>query len=90
LGLSTDRVDVSSRTSEVSVDCVDAVLAVLDDESLAVEPESLGSCPWPAPKDLARLEIAFAELLVWVKLDKIREKSRRRFLDSDDEIDDRS
>ena len=35
---------VSTRTSDVSlVDRVDAVLVVLNDDSLAVEPESRGS-----------------------------------------------
>jgi hypothetical protein len=77
-------------TSEVSVDSEDAILLVLDDESLAVDPDRRGICPSPAPKDLASAEIARVEFVLPEKLDMIREKSRRRLLDSEDDIEDRS
>jgi hypothetical protein len=87
-GLSSEGVlDMSIRTSEVSVDSVDVMLVFLDEESLAVEPESRGICPFPAPKDLARAVIASAELLLLEKLDMILENNRRRLLDSEDEIE---
>ncbi len=66
-GLFTECVlDWSIRTKDVSVDSVDSVdvvLVVLDEEPLAVDPESRGTCPCPTPNDLASVEIACAELL---------------------------
>jgi len=56
--LSEQVLDGSIRTSDVSVDSVDAMLDVLDDDPLAVEPESRGMCPCSTPKDLAKLEMA--------------------------------
>ena len=79
----------SLRISNVCVDAVDVLLVVLDALSLAVDPESRGICPCPAPKDLARVEMACADSLLCVKLDNIREKSRR-WRDSHDEIEDPS
>lgn len=95
LGLFVEGVlDGSNRTSDVSLDSVDAVLFALDDESPAVDPESRGSGSCSNPMNLARLEMAWVELLLLllllVKLDMIREKSLRRLLDSEDEIEVRS
>jgi hypothetical protein len=56
--LSELALDGSIRTIDVSVDSVDAMLDVLEDDSLAVEPESRGICPCSTPKDLAKLEMA--------------------------------
>jgi hypothetical protein len=58
-GLSSEQVlEEPIRTSDVSVDSVDAMLEVLEDDSLAVEPESRGICPCSMPKDLAKLDMA--------------------------------
>ena len=72
------------------MDSIEPTLLVRSDESLAVEPENRRMCARPAPRDLARAEVACVELLLFVQLDMILENSRRRFGDSEDEIEVRS